>query len=250
MDKKFIKQYGEDILCYRLRTARQKKRMQYEDFEKYLIQLDKEQRALYRQKKNLGWEPLLPPVQKGWKRFFALRDDVARSQYADFFQGILDKINTKDWSHRKDFLVRRRSQGKKIYVVKSQKLLEPYAVDFLKMGFSEVEEKFFHEEWKLDWGRCYRKHFVFNEPWRFVLRVRPNMIVKVRIRDEAMEARLKAIDNYLERNGLEWTQIRLLRGNCKWRHWDKSEKYNEVNPFKNWPLERTLDRLKEQNYNE
>ena len=38
MDTKFIQQYGEDILCYRLRTARQKKRMQYEDFDKQLIQ--------------------------------------------------------------------------------------------------------------------------------------------------------------------------------------------------------------------
>ncbi len=39
MDTKLIQQYGEDILCYRLRTARQKKRMRYEDFDKQLIQL-------------------------------------------------------------------------------------------------------------------------------------------------------------------------------------------------------------------
>lgn len=65
MDTKVIEQYGEDILCYRLRTARQKKRMQYKDFDRQLIQLHKEQNALYAQKRNLGWEVLHPPVQKG-----------------------------------------------------------------------------------------------------------------------------------------------------------------------------------------
>ena len=47
MDTKIIKQYGDDILCYDLRTARQKKRMQYKDFDKQLIQLHKKENALY-----------------------------------------------------------------------------------------------------------------------------------------------------------------------------------------------------------
>lgn len=91
MDTKLIKQYGEDIFCYRLRTARHKKRMQYEDFDKQLIQLHQEENGLYEQRRNLGWEPLLPAVQKGWKRFFVLRDDVARSKQAEFFENILKK---------------------------------------------------------------------------------------------------------------------------------------------------------------
>jgi hypothetical protein len=246
MDTKIIKQYGEDILCYRLRAARQKKRMQYRDFEKQLIKLHREERALNRRKRELGWELLIPPVQKGWKRFFVLRDDVAKSSQAEFFQGILDKINTWDWSHRKNFLVRRRRRGKKVYVVKSQKLKEPWPDEFLKMGFNEAEQNCFHVEWRQDRSGFLKILFVFNEPWKFVLRVRPNMITKVRERDEVMEARIKAIDNYLERNDFRWTQTRLLRGQCKWRHLNDFEKYNEVNPFTNWPLERILDRLEEE----
>ena len=92
MDSKLIQQYGEEILCYRLRTARQKKRMQYDDFDKQLIQMHKEKNILYEQERNLGWEPLVPPVQKGWKRFFVLRDDVERSKNAEFFKAILKKI--------------------------------------------------------------------------------------------------------------------------------------------------------------
>ncbi|HVV04083.1 MAG TPA: hypothetical protein VHC96_07645 [Puia sp.] len=94
MDRKTIERYGADILCYRLRTARHKKRMQYEDLDKRLIALDKEQWALRKQQWNLGWEPLIPPVQKGWKRCFVLQGDVARGKHAEFFEGILKKINT------------------------------------------------------------------------------------------------------------------------------------------------------------
>lgn len=69
MDNKLIEQYGEDILCYRLRTARQKKRMQYEDFHKYLIRLSKEEKGLMKLKRELGWETLKPPVQKDGNGF-------------------------------------------------------------------------------------------------------------------------------------------------------------------------------------
>ena len=84
MDTKIIKQYGEDMLCYDLRNARQKKRKRYADFDKQLIQLHKKEKALYVQKRNLGWQPLHPPVQKGWVRYFVVRDDVAKSKYGEF----------------------------------------------------------------------------------------------------------------------------------------------------------------------
>jgi hypothetical protein len=177
MGTKIIQQYGEDILCYKLCTARQKKRRQYEELEKKLIALHKEERALYGQIRNLGWEPLVPPVQKGWKRFFVLRDDVARSKQADFFQNILEKINTHDWSHRKDFMIRKRRFGRKKYAVKEQRLLQPREWQFEKPGFDENEKQMFHEEYHYETGkRDPIKRYVFDEPWRFVLRVRPNMI--------------------------------------------------------------------------
>jgi hypothetical protein len=246
MDTKFIKQYGEDILCYRLHTARQKKRLQYRDFEKELIRLDREQRALYREKRNLGWEPLIPPVQKGWKRFFVLRDDVARSQRAEFFQGILDKINTYDWSYRKNFLVRRRCKGKKIYVVKSQKLLEPRINDFIKMGFSEEERKFFDPELDWNWGPYPVIRFVFNEPWKFVLKIRLNMITKIKRIDTGLESRVKEIGNYMERNDYKGMLSRLKHGYYRYKEWKNFKLYDEVDPCKNWPLERILDRLEEE----
>ena len=117
MDTKLVKQYGEEILYYRLRTKRDKIRMKYEHFHKRLIQIHSEEEGLYKQKYSLGWEPLVPPVQKGWKRIFVLRQDVARSRYADFYSGILAKINTVQWSPRKDFTKKKRAFGRKKSVV-------------------------------------------------------------------------------------------------------------------------------------
>ena len=180
MDTKIIQQYGTEILCYRIRTARHKKRMQYKDFDKQLIKIHKEEKDLYQKRRNLDWEPLIPPVQKGWKRFFVLREDVAKSMHKVFYENILSKINTSDWSHRKDFKVKKRRRGRKTYVVKGQKLLEPDEYHFQKLGFSDVEKQFFHVEYHFEgWNRQLGKKYVFNEPWRFVLRVRPNMIDKI-----------------------------------------------------------------------
>jgi hypothetical protein len=242
MDKKLIEQYGEDILCYRLRTARQKKRMQYEDFHKYLVCLSKEENALDKQIRDLGWEPLVPPVQKGWKRFFILREDVARSKQADFFAAILKKINRYDWSWKKDFLVKKKKRGKKIYVVKGQHLLKPGERQFQAMNFTEQEKQFFYPELQWEpWSKEPAKKYVFTEPWRFVLVVRPNMIDKIRIKDAFLESELQRIENYLERNALRQKQSKIVHGYCQRRRWREIVKHKEINGYKFKSINQVLD---------
>src|SRR5882724_5665965 len=249
MDNKLIQQYGEDILCYRIRTVRQKNRLRYKDFDRQLLELHREQKELCLQKENLGWEPLTPPIQRGWKRFFVLREDVAKNRDAPFFENILAKINTTDWSHRRDFVVRRRRFGKKIYVVKGQKLLQPREYYFFKLNFSEMEKRLFDVEYVSEGPRQDPvKKYVFKEPWRFVLRIRPNLISKVRVRDEYLEARLKRIDNYLKRNDYEKRQIKLLRGYGKWRYWKKGEKDKEKDPLKGWAVHEIINQAKENSW--
>jgi len=245
MDTKLIQQYGEDILCYRIRTARQKKRMQYEDFDKQLIQLDKYQTQLYEQHRQLGWEPLLPPVQKGWIRHFVLREDVARNKHADFFENILKKINSFHYSWRKDFKKKKRRRGRKIYVVRPQRLLKLDEWNFNRLKFTETEKQFFHELWETDTKRQLVKRYVFKQEWRFVLKVRPNIIDKVRQRDTGLESEMRLVGNYIEKNDLKGRQAKLLHGSLeKWNTNKYFEKYNEANPFKNKSLIQILDILK------
>jgi len=245
MDIKFIEQPEVDLLSFRLRTARQKKRAQYKDFEKYLLKLYREEYELNRQIRTLGYRPLVPPVQKGWIRSFVLRDDVAEGKYAPFFQGILDKINTGNWSHRKDFRIRKRKKGRKIYVVKEQFLESPYTYKFRWMGFSEAERRYFDDIPCYKYGgRLPEMKHVFNEPWRFVLKVQPNMIDKERIVDPELESAIAALRNYLDRNAYRGMQLHLLYGRRRWRHRREGSRYDEKDPFRNKPLFRVLEELK------
>ena len=183
MDTKLIQQYGESINSYRMRTARQKIRMQYEDFDKCLIQLDRYESKLYQQKKDLGWQLLDKPYQKGWVRFFILRQDIVTGRYASFFEGILKKINTNQYSWRKDFKRRKRRGGKKNYSDRAQNLLKPNAWEFNKMEFTAAEKDFFNEVWEINSWKQLEKKYVFRDPGIFVLKVTPFMIDKVKMND-------------------------------------------------------------------
>ena len=97
-----------DIGYCKLKTARQKKRLQIKDSDKQLRKLDRHNKKLYEAKRHLPLIPLATPYQKGWVRTFRLRDDIARSNSAVFFLALLEKINTKDFCNEKSFLVRKR----------------------------------------------------------------------------------------------------------------------------------------------
>jgi len=249
MDTKFIRQYGEEILCYRHRTTRKKKQMQYEDFDKQLIHLHREERELLKQKYNLGWEALTPPVQRGWKRFFVLREDVARSRHKVFFENILSKINTYDYSWRKDFKRKKRKRGRKVYVVKPQSLAKLSELDLVKLGFTDLEKQFFYEVWETDCRGLFVKRFLFKEPWRFVLKVRPNMIDKVRKRDEVIEARLQEIDAYLDRNRFRHRLNKILHGHDQWGWLKYYEKEKEKYAYKNKSVNQILNLVNEEQWN-
>lgn len=237
-----------DILCYRLKTKRRKTRLQRWDKVKQLLRLDKEETVLRRQKQNLGWVDLNPPIMRGYKRFFVLRPDIARGKKAIFYANILEKINTEMVSPTKVYKLKRRKFGRKIWVEKPQKLHEPTIYFFNKMQFTDVEKACFYEVTeKCKNGKGFETRYVFNEPWRFILRIRPNLITKVRERDEVIETRLREIDSYLETNYLR-PKLNNLKGNGNtWRYWGEDvRKENANNPLWNKPLHKVLTDLEEE----
>jgi hypothetical protein len=113
------------------------------------------------------------------------------------------------------------------------------------MGFSEVEKTYFYETWEMDGCRKLVKTYVFSEPWRFVLRVRPNMITKIRRKDPAIERRCDEIKSYLTRNAYEYRYSK-IRGGDVWQWWhDYPENKREKNVLKNKPLPQILDEVAE-----
>lgn len=239
--------FTNDYLAqFRLRTARHKRRMQHKDFEKGLRALDREHHELYNQQGSLGWIELDTPIMRGWKRYFVLRDDVLRSRQKSFFETLLSKINTTDYSSRKDFKKKKRKFGKKIYVVKPQELLMPDKHYLVKHKFSDKELTYFEE--KLIYRKWHKepvKVFVFTEPWRFVLRIRPNIITHTRLRDVVLEQRIKRIDTYIEQHDLKGTINRLVYGHHKW-HWFGEDKAKERSPYKNKSLQQILNECRQE----
>ncbi|MBO9731742.1 MAG: hypothetical protein J7623_24085 [Chitinophaga sp.] len=191
------------LLMSRIRTGRQRKRAAIKAQDKALLRLKREQDALSKAYRNRGCVPLEPPVMKGYNRFFVLRDDVARSRDATFFQGILDKINTTNWCAEKGFRVSKRYKRRHRYADFLQQLYEPTEAEFKKMDFSPRALQYFEEWIKIDKrsGKPVRK-YVFTDPWRFILRVRPNWITQQWIHAPELESRMDEIDDFLDRNNL------------------------------------------------
>lgn len=218
--------------CSRLKSTRSKTRAQKDAFDKRLIQLDKQLDRAYKAKANLGFVPLEPPVQKGWKRCFVLRPDVQRSKQAAFFQALLDKVNTVQYSSFKAFKVKKRKFGKKRYEPRPQKLKEFHECAFQKLKLTDWEKLYFKEEWRFGQVKNHmHKVYVFNEPWRFVLVIKPNMITQAKAIEPQLEQRIKEVSNYIATHHLRPKMAKLLDGSYQYRsyrgHSDKA-KYDYI----------------------
>lgn len=197
----------------RIRTARQRKRIAIKHQDKQLLKLYREKMTLLELYNSRGYVPLEPPIVKGYKRFFVLREDVARSKDAGFYQGILDKINTVTYCAEKSFRVSRRRKRRLRYIDYLQRLYKPDEAAFKKMEFSRREADRFEEVIKLD-KRTKKpvKKYRFKEPWRFVLRVRPNVITQTRAEEPALLARIDDINRFLDRNMLRPRLYKIMDG--------------------------------------
>jgi hypothetical protein len=240
MDSPIQTEIEEYIAASRIRTARRRKRDACTQFEKQLIALHSKREVLNLAWYKRGYVPLEPPVMKGYKRFFVVRDDVARGKHADFYEQLLKKINTYDYSHRKDFKVKKRSHGRKKMVWREQHLLQPDESHFKRLAFTDreascFEERFFFYKNSLEPV----KRMVIKEPWRFVLRVRPNLITTTRAVASELRSEIHQLDNYIERHYLHHQIVKLTCSrHSGWRRWLPGDK--KKYRFKHYTLQQLL----------
>lgn len=246
MDKLFSDELQYYIESARLKTARQKRRAVITARDKALLRLEKYRRELWRKSREPLYVPLKPPIQKGYVRFFVLRDDVTRGKQASFFENILAKINTVEYFHRKDFKKKKRVRGKKIWVDKAQYLRTLSLSDFAKLRFTHEEVTFFEERLEIPrYGKKEVPVMVFKEPWRFVLRIRPHMLTHQRIVDPVLESQIQEVDNYITSRQLEHRMHWLTQSrHNSWRCWNPAVKAKEK--YKKKTL---LQLLQEEYYN-
>ncbi|MDN5284637.1 MAG: hypothetical protein JWR38_911 [Mucilaginibacter sp.] len=222
----------------RIKSARRKRRLVKTDRDKQLIQLYKRRKELWEQQAQLPWVVLEEPYQRGWKRFFVLREDIKHSPRAEFYEALLAKINTTEYHHDKSFKQRKRRKGRYGYVVTKQMLreLDLYDWNSAKLDLSEQEKACFTrvETFSIKTRRLEIK-YVITESWRYVLKVAPHMITHKRLKDSDIEKELGRIDNHTNNYDLPPRIELLTHGKgYNWNGWySKSTKY--INKFKNIP---------------
>lgn len=225
----------------RFKSARRKKRLVKKDFDKQLISIYAREQKLFKDKRDLPLVPLEIPYQQGWVRFFVLREDVLLSPQAEFFENLLLKINTYNYSNTKSFSRKVRKKGKKTIVEQQQELYQVSSLQWnsKEFDFTEKEKTYFTyvEEWSKVFDRmlCYYK---FNESWRYVLRVRPYFVTHRKTIDVEIESELSWIDNQLTNFNLRNRMNKLKTGQVKYKgYYQQYEITKYIDPNKNKSLQ-------------
>lgn len=231
---------NEADFSVRLNSARRKKKLVKKDFEKQLLALNLEERALYEAKRNLPFIPLEKPYQQGWLRYFVLRADVLRSPKADFFQTLLEKINTYQYSNTKSFSIKTRKNGKKVWSATPQDLylIPIHQFNCPKLGLTDYEKTYFSivEQWSDSFDRM-RQFYKFDDSWRFVLRIRPHIITHKRALDIDLERELKWIQNQITNKHLRAKINKITSGRGRYKGYDTAEKPKYTDQNKNKSLQ-------------
>jgi len=220
-----------------IKSARQKRRLVKTDRDKQLIQLDKRRDELWEQKKILPTVPLEHPYQRGWKRFFVLRDDIKRGTQAEFYEALLAKINTVEYHHDKSFKRKKRRKGRNVYVVKHQLLREFYDYSWQanRMKLTDEEKACFIRVEFIDTHRRLDVKYVITEPWRYLLKIVPHMVTHIKLMDTDIERELSYIEDHIDNNHLT-PRINLLTRGRSYRWKDRfNERIKYINKFKNIP---------------
>jgi len=205
---------------------RRQRRMDKFENEKELISLWKKKWRLMQGKRSLNWVELPKPERWGYKRFFVMREDVAKSKEADFYRGILKMIQNTILSRDKKFEY-------KDYKTKTKKpiLQEVAGIDhkewnkLLAAGkLTTKQQNCFEKRWKMHkYGRGGSWVFEFKKPWMFVTKTQPHYITHRIVINPQLESELQELSNRIERQNLE-PKISKLMGWSSYSEWKIAKK--------------------------
>jgi len=221
---------------YRIKSERRKRRLVIRDRDKQLLKLDRRHNELLQQKRLLPLVPLESPYQRGWKRFFVLRDDTKQHPMAIFYEVLLEKINTVEYSRDRSFKKKKWRKQRYVYKERQQELRDFPICSWLanKVKLTDEEKACFERIETFDaktWATTVK--YVCTEAWRYQLKVAPHMVTHVKLMDVEIETELGYIKNHID-NFYLWPRISLLT-NGKNYSWTKSqyERAKYINKIKN-----------------
>jgi len=225
------------LLPYRLKSARRKRRLVIEDRDKQLLKLDRERHLIKNSPDYQTTVPLDEPYQKGWKRLFVLKPEVQLSDMAEFYQGVLNAINTIQFHYDASFKKPKRTgRWHKYYYKELPRLgsIDRWYWDANKHKLSEEQRALFDrvEFWDPSYYRWdYR--YQFTQTDLFEIAVLPNIVDTIKVGDALLAQRLAWIDNHIDNNYLYCRLDKLKNGN-RYKGWkDGTEKLEYISLLKN-----------------
>jgi hypothetical protein len=226
-----------ELLPYRLKSARRKKRLQKQDLDKQLLQTERRLKELTGSAEVII-EQLDKPYQKGWKRLFVLKKAAAQSENAAFYQEILDKINTVQYHYDESF--KSRKKGKRQHRGHYDKLpalrsVNKYDWNAGKLNLTDVQKACFAlvSYWNEPYCR-WENYYEFTQPWLFEIKVLPHMIYEVRVSDALLAQEESFLSDYLYTGKASNRLAKIHGGRHKyWRSRYYTEKTKYINLLKN-----------------
>jgi hypothetical protein len=232
------------LLPYRLKTARRKKRLCKKDYDKQAIRFKKEREVLWHAQKNMPKVKLEVPYQRGWKRLLVLKYEIQRSDKAAFYQGILNKITEVQFHYDASFKRPKRKRRYHRYDhpnLPGLKTIDTEEWARNKYQFTDEEQALFKQE--VFWDD---EHHKWKVRYKFALAsllevaVKPYMVYEVKQSDTLLEQRLNYIEGHMEHNGMYYRLTKIVGGFYRYRKMD-FEKPQYINPLKNKPLYTIVD---------
>jgi hypothetical protein len=225
------------LLPYRLKSARRKRRLLIKDRDKQLLKLDRERERISKDPDYLTTVPLDEPYQKGWKRLFVLKPEVAKSDKAEFYEEILYWINSVQLHYDRSFKNSKRAKRWHRYYHNGPPQLQRLSYARWHKGDFKLSEaqcacfklaQFWNEAYnRWDYG------YEFMYPWVFKIAVLPHMITSIQLGDALLAQRMAWIDDQFYKNGGIYRLDKLQNGN-RYKNWKiNSEKLKYINPLKN-----------------
>lgn len=163
-------------------------------FDKQLMRLDKELRALWRKR----WirVSLDEPIQRGWRRFHVLTPKAENRADKEALLALLKIIGTNQFRNSPNFS-RRRGRGRRKRFIEIEQPLRKITIgEWERLQLPEAWRLYFREEQQCHY-RSWRDVLIFRSPYIFELRVEPYWITEVCIPDPEIEQRIAEIDGWL-----------------------------------------------------
>jgi len=193
----------EDSIFFstRLKSKREKKRIIITAKQKEIIQKFQRRKEIYQEQKNIPIVPLTQPYQKGYERYFVMKDGIRNEKELAFFSSILEKINTIQYAENKKFTTKKKRNEKRIYTPRIQKLkqLQPYEFAGPHSILNDNERQYFVCVETFDpVTNRFKGLYEFLQPWRFRLIIKPNMITHYKPLIAELKQEEAEVDQFLD----------------------------------------------------